>query len=64
MAGDINSLKDILAFNRAQKPADEEDVENDECPYDAWTLKTNPRGYKSCEICGRIWLGNKQVLGV
>lgn len=58
----FETLKNIIEFNRAQKPADEEDVGNNECPYDAWPLKENERGYKSCEICGRIYLGNRQVL--
>ena len=60
------TLQNIIDFNREQARLhpEDEDLENDLCPYDAWTLKTNSRGYKSCEICGRIWLGNKQVSGV
>jgi len=59
------TLKNIIDFNKEQSNLHQadEDLENDLCPYDAWTLKTNSKGYKSCEICGRIWLGNKQVLG-
>jgi len=53
--GNIESLKNILDFNRAQKPAEEEDLENNECPYDYWPLKTNSKGQKACEICGRIY---------
>lgn len=58
----FETLKNIIDFNREQKPADEEDIENNECPFDAWPLKENEKGYKSCEICGRIWLGNRQIL--
>jgi uncharacterized Zn finger protein (UPF0148 family) len=56
----LETLKNIIEFNRAQP--DGEDIENNECPYDAWPLKENERGYKSCPICGRIYLGNRQVL--
>jgi len=62
MAGNIESLKNIIEFNRSQPNADEEDIENNLCPYDDWLLKENSKGYKSCEICGRLWLGNRQVL--
>jgi len=58
----LETLKNIIEFNRAQKPADEEDIENNECPFDAWPLDENEKGYKSCPICGRIYLGDKQVL--
>ena len=59
---DIEQLKNWMDWNRAQKPADEEDVENDLCPYCDWTLDINKDGKKSCAICGRIWLGSKQIL--
>jgi hypothetical protein len=60
----FETLKNIIEFNREQANLhpDDEDLENNLCPYDAWPLKENERGYRSCEICGRIWLGNKQVL--
>jgi len=58
----FETLKNIIEFNRARKPADEEDIENNLCPFDDWPLKENEKGYKSCEICGRIYLGNRQVL--
>lgn len=61
MAGNLESLKNIMAFNRAQKPGDEEDVENNECPYHAWPLDENEKGYKSCPIGGEIWFGNRRV---
>jgi len=51
--GDIESLKDMLKFNREQESVKQEALENDECPYCAWTLKTNSKGDKSCPICGR-----------
>ena len=62
MAGNIESLKDIMAFNRTQPDGDEEDVENNLCPFDNWTLDTNAKGEKSCPICGRVWIGNKLIL--
>lgn len=60
----FGTLKNIIDFNREQArlhPFDEE-LENDMCPFCSWPLKENERGYKSCEICGRIYLGNKEVL--
>ena len=52
---DINGLRDILEFNRAQEDADSEDVANLICPHCAWNLDINSRGQKSCPICGQIW---------
>ena len=60
----FETLKNIINFNREQArlhQADEE-LENNMCPFDAWPLKENGKGYKSCEICGRLWLGNREVL--
>ena len=51
------TLKDIIDFNKEQArlhPQDEE-LENDNCPYDAWPLDINSKGEKSCPICGRIY---------
>ena len=60
----FETLKNIIEFNREQArlhPQDE-DLENDICPYDAWNLNTNERGEKSCPICGRIWMGTRLKL--
>ncbi len=57
----FETLKNIIEFNRSQKDGDEEDLENNLCPFDDWPLKEK-EGYKSCEICGRIWQGNRLVL--
>ena len=51
----FETLKNIIDFNKAQPDGDEEDIENNECPYDDWTLDINSKGVKSCPICGRIW---------
>jgi len=62
----FETLKNIIDFNREQArlhPADE-DLENDICPYDAWGLDINSKGERSCPICGRIWLGNRQISGI
>ena len=59
----FETLKNIINFNREQArlhPQDE-DLENDICPYDAWNLDENEKGYKSCPICGRIFMGNRLV---
>ena len=53
----FETLKNIIDFNREQArlhPQDE-DLENDICPYDAWPLDVNEKGEKSCPICGRVW---------
>jgi len=60
----LETLQNIINFNKAQKDGDEEDVENSMCPYDWWPLNENEKGYKACPICERIWLGNRLVLGV
>ena len=51
----FETLKNIIEFNKAQKPADKEDVENNECPDCAWNLDINEKDEKSCPMCGRIW---------
>ena len=48
-------LKNILKENRAQKSVEEEALENNECPEDGFALKTNSKGERSCEFCGRIY---------
>jgi len=60
----FETLKNIIDFNREQAVLHQvdEELENNMCPYDAWPLKENEKGYRACEICGRIWLGNRQVL--
>jgi hypothetical protein len=53
----FEQLKNIIDFNKEQAklhPIDE-DLENNQCPYDYWPLDENSKGYKSCPICGRIW---------
>jgi len=55
MSVTLEGLKNILEINRAQKSSEEEDLENNLCPYDYWNLDINSKGEKSCPICGRIW---------
>ncbi len=53
----FETLKNIIDYNKEQAelhPQDE-DFENNLCPYDAWPLDINSQGKKSCEICGRVW---------
>ena len=53
----FETLKNIIDFNKEQAelhPIDE-DLENNQCPYDYWPLDINSEGYRSCPICGRIW---------
>ena len=60
----FETLKNIIDFNREQAnlhQADEE-LENNMCPFCSWPLNENERGYKSCEICGRLWLGDREAL--
>ena len=52
----FETLKNILKENREQAERDyQESLDPTECPYDAWDLKVNSEGQKSCPICGRIW---------
>jgi len=51
----FEQLKNIIDFNKEQAKLPDDDLENNLCPYDAWPLKENSKGEKSCEICGRIW---------
>ena len=52
----FETLKNIIEFNKEQLEIEkQEELNPTECPYDAWTLKENSKGEKSCEICGRIW---------
>ena len=57
----FETFKNIIEFNKTQKDGDEEDIENDICPYCAWTLDVNEKGVKSCSICGRLYLGTRLV---
>ena len=51
----FEQLKNIIDFNKEQKLSEIEDLENNECPYDYWSLDENSKGEKSCPICGRVW---------
>ena len=53
----FETLKNILKENREQKTVEEDALENNECPYDGFALKTNSKGERSCEFCGRIYKG-------
>jgi len=55
MADGFEELKAILKRNREQKTVEEETLENNECPYDGFSLKINSKGERSCEFCGRIY---------
>ena len=51
------TLQNIIDFNKEQAglhPQDE-DLENNLCPFDAWPLNENAKGAKSCPICGRVF---------
>ncbi len=52
---DFNGLLETLKRNREQPTIEEEALQNNECPYDAWNLKVNERGERTCPVCGRIW---------
>ena len=54
----FETLLNIIKENKAQAELDkqaEETANMTECPYDAWPLKENSKGEKSCPICGRIF---------
>ena len=51
----VDELKNWLDENRAQPSVEEEALENNECPYDGFSLKTNSKGKRSCEFCGRVF---------
>lgn len=58
----FEQLKNIIEFNEEEESQTIDiDLENNLCPYDAWPLKTNSKGEKSCEVCGRIWFGNHLI---
>jgi len=49
-------LKNIQQFNREEEERGREEAQNPtECPDDAWPLKINSRGQKSCPFCERIF---------
>lgn len=53
----FEALKNIIDWNKEQAilhPQDE-DLENNLCPFDAWPLDMDTEGHKSCKVCGRIW---------
>ena len=49
------TLKNIIEFNKAQPSVEEEALANNECPYDGFSLKTNSKGERACEFCGRLY---------
>ncbi len=55
MANDFKGLLETIKRNREQPTIEEEALESNECPYDAWQLKVREDGSKSCPVCGRIF---------
>lgn len=51
----FETLRSILEQNKEQKTVEEDALEKGECPYDGFALKTNSKGKRSCEFCGRIY---------
>ena len=57
----FETLKNIIDFNKEQAAAhpQDEDLENNLCPYDAWPLDIDSQGNKSCPICMSLWAGSE-----
>jgi len=53
----FDGLLESIKRNREQPSIEEEELENNQCPYDAWPLGVNDDGAKSCPVCGRIYSG-------
>lgn len=55
----FETLKNILDFNKEQAAlyTQDEDLENNICPHDAWPLNIDSQNNKSCPICGQVWRG-------
>ena len=51
----VETLKNIIEFNKSQPSVEKEALENNECPDDGFALRTNSKGERSCEFCGRIY---------
>ncbi len=53
----FETLKNIINYNKEQAALhqQDEDLENNLCPEDAWELDVNSKGERSCPICGRIY---------
>ena len=53
----FEQLKNIIDWNKENEANHQvdEDLENNQCPYDYWPLDMNSKGERSCPICGRIW---------
>ena len=53
----FEGLLESIKRNREQPTIEEEELENNQCPYDMWPLDENDDGAKSCPVCGRIYNG-------
>jgi uncharacterized Zn finger protein (UPF0148 family) len=51
----METLKNIIDFNKAQTPINEELLARNECPDCAWPLKVNSAGDKACPICEKVY---------
>jgi len=53
----FETLKNIIDFNKeqAQLHPQDEDLENNTCPYDAWPLSVNSKNERDCPLCERTW---------
>jgi uncharacterized Zn finger protein (UPF0148 family) len=53
----FEQLKNIIKLNKEREESlyEDEDLVNNQCPYDYWPLDVNSKGERSCPICGRIW---------
>jgi uncharacterized Zn finger protein (UPF0148 family) len=53
----FEQLQNILKENKEREESltEDEDLANNQCPYDYWPLDVNSKGERSCPICGRIY---------
>lgn len=52
---DFKGVLETLKRNREQPTIEDEEVAQNQCPFDAWPLKVNDKGQKRCPVCGRTW---------
>ena len=52
----FETLRNIIKYNKEQEELGKQEAINPtECPDDAWPLKENSKGKKSCPFCERVW---------
>jgi len=58
----IESLTEMMEYNRSQPSSEKDDIDNLICPDDGSSLLADSKGRLHCEFCGRVYESLQELL--